>query len=107
MSHAELYDMFVALEFEVTPQLIINLVSAVDDDNSGDLSFEEFVALIALVKEALANNATEQTGGETQHFVANMSTFSEEELVGFRDIFHTVGKKSSPFCWLFILQSFF
>ncbi len=49
--------MFQELEIEVTPEVIADLIGRVDADQSGYLTFDEFLPLVILVREAMNQKA--------------------------------------------------
>lgn len=62
VSSSELQNMFAKLGYEVTPELVAQVISQVDGDGSKTLSFDEFVSLLVLIVEA--SNA--QQSGDVQ-----------------------------------------
>jgi calmodulin len=81
VSNSELQNLFSQLGYDVTPEIIAELISKVDVDGSQNLSFDEFVTLLVLVIEA----SSAQEGNEV--YVADISQFSSEELAAFREVF--------------------
>jgi len=82
VSYSELQQMFSKLGFDVASEVIVELVRQVDVDGSENLSFEEFITLVVLVKNALSEN--EKAGG-----------LSEEEIQSLREVFDLVDTDKS------------
>lgn len=87
--------MFLALNYcNVTEDIIQNLVRSVDSDLSGNLCFEEFVALIILVHQEQNNQNTEPVTSADTTFQIDTSKFSNQEMQRFFSIFRSVGSYS-------------
>jgi Ca2+-binding EF-hand superfamily protein len=97
VSIPELKAMFVSLNYQLTDERILELVASVDSDRSGNLCFEEFVALVIIVNQS---NEAQQTGeaemNASQKYGVDCSQFTEDEVQGFWNMFQSVGGSLPP-----------
>lgn len=92
ISVRELKDMFATLGYQISRKVLRRFIRMVDVDRNGTLSFNEFVSLLVLVNNALAE-------GEDRPdiYEADFSNFTPDEIEHFRAIFQAVGRISSLF----------
>jgi hypothetical protein len=95
VSTSELYDMLIALNYEVSHETLSSMVKAVDSDLSGDLSFEEFVTLLILINQMNTDSGNDNSKPPAETFEVDISKFPREDIERFFLTFKSVGKSQS------------
>lgn len=78
--------MFATLNYEVTEEMLRQMIAAVDTDQSGNLSFREFIALVILVSNSLNTDEPEEK---------STVEFTSEDHARFTELFRSVDTDGS------------